>query len=397
MKVTFVISNHIGVNTGVGGHYRSLLAVASELKCSILIVVLGDAMPPVFNGIENVEFINTKSKSQSEQVRTLTFHATGSSIIHTYDYNASIIGMFTSAKLRIPMVVTKPGGQLWRKSRLPWKHMVIFTKADEVNIQSRFLAPKSLRLIPNRVTERSPSYFRSLNPFDHANPDTLKIICIARFSAQNLIRFAQSINLLKELNAIGVKTELALIGINQEIEVLDEVRKLAAGQNVYFRTEKEYTVDASRSIGFADISVASGRAVAEALCARTLIFFPVGQARIPCLLTPDNYDLAASHNFTWRTPYCDLTSEDYSLRKMLSLSLSERLRLIQWGKATFTRDYSARVGADKLHNLYMSVNKPESLTSCYARLALRKLELSVKKKFMYYGFDSPSAKKFIQQ
>lgn len=359
MRVVFLISCVGGVNSGVGGHYRSLLAIAHAIGLPYRIIVIGDLIPEAFRAETDVYLVPNQKKflATTQKVHDVLGAA---KILHAYDYSAAKVAISVSIRSNLPLVVTKAGGRPWSRAVLPFKHMIVFTKQDYELLQRHIFAPRELAMIPNRVTPKRQAHYYQKNVFNQCGDRVVKILCIARFQKANIYRFHAAFKLTNALKATGRNVHLTIVGAVQEQSILDEVSKEAGGGDVTVLTDPEYTADASICLGSADLVVASGRAVGEALECEKFIFFPVDGESLPCFLFSKTYDIAETYNFTARTPKGGCIDSLSSLRAFLSFSETDRLHHTRWSKKKFEERFSAGYGAERTLAFYQLVFKEEN-------------------------------------
>lgn len=358
MYVTFLISCRAGKNSGVGGHNRSLIEIAHAIDQPYRIIVIGDFVPEPLKHDRNVNLVSEQrnSRATAEKIHRLIQETY---LLHAYNYRAATVGMFMSMRMKVPLVVTKAGGMPWSKAVLPWQHMIVFSRQDYDRLSNHIFAPRKLALIPNRVSPQAESHFQKHDAFTQCGNGIIKILCIARFHEMNLYRFHAALQLGEAFRKSGLKAHVTIVGAVQNKTTLDSIVRLSANTETTLLTDPKFTKDASVCLGSADVVVASGRAVGEALQCGKLIFFPVKENSLPCLLSPETYNVAEANNFTARTPVGGTVDPDSAFVRFVASSREEKLALSSWGKRIFEERFSTNTGAKKTIDFYNMVSGPE--------------------------------------
>lgn len=369
MTVYFFISSVAGRHSGKGGHYRSLLDMAEQLSITYKIIVLGNLMPDAYIGRGSIELCALENTSSRKEAKHLLRKVTDASVLHCYDNEAAHIVMHISNKLKIPLVVTKPGGEIWPRRVLPWKNMIVFQRSDYSYFTSARISPTNIALIPQRVSPlREPSSQR-INPFgEDVAPGIVRIICIARFTALHHEKIMQAINLRRHLLAIGIESKVALVGTIHDLDTYNSIKEVIGDDDgIIVLTGDAFTYGAAELIKFSDFVVASGRSVPEALRCGKLVFVPVKDSAIPCMLVASNYDQSAFHNFTSRAAQSSELSPTERLKEYFLMSDSGRLRISAWAVDCFHERHSAVKGAEETQKFYDTLRGGESGAICLFR------------------------------
>ena len=325
--IVFFVLCMSDTNTGMGGHYYSLLHTATELErmgepCRI--VVFGDMRPRALAGRDH-DFYPRTDAGMAQFKRDFAPRMPQVRVFHAF---SELTGAFCQGPLREygkPFVVTKPGKppMSWRRDR--FRNMVFFQQSEfdaERRLAGRW-GVYNPALIPNRI---SPALIRGTgrtSPF--GGGAGLKILRIGRINATYNGVVRQSVNLMRRLQSLGHDAELAVVGTVEDPAALDDLR--AEGwADVTLRTTEDFTRDAVQLIPFADIVVGIGRGAMEATVHRKPTFVSGTDPALPIFLDDASFPAALAHNFSQRTPATGPCAPEAAFARFLPLLESEAAR-----------------------------------------------------------------------
>jgi hypothetical protein len=365
--VVFFIGCFEGENTGRGGHYYSLLAMAKAIDCEYKIVVVGDFFPEPYKKEKNVVFINYRRFEAFKFNPHKDILLGDVSIVHAYDASSAIFASKLSAYKKVPLVVTKPGGSPLKNYSLAFENMVVFHGQDkDVLLKRRLSKPRNIELIPNRVLKPdNRSFCKRVNPFPSDSKVLFNIIRIARIGTMHKESISQSISLFKRLESEFGKgcVYLAIVGHVKDNNVFQDLKNEGAfSTSIKFYTSDEYCVNSSELIAYADIVVGTGRSFMEGVAYGKFVFFPVKDSELPCFATPDSYDVAFYKNFSSRVSCDDGLNIENSFSYFLSLTYCSKKRndYLEWLEYIFRKDHEVCFGAKKMRLLYNKLKKKKS-------------------------------------
>lgn len=361
--IQYYISCWQGVNSGAGGHYQSLRAIALHIGQPFRITVLGDKAPLALQDLPGVQQLALPRWQ-------LPFAARGRAglpdILHAFDAPSALHAAALSLRHGIPMVCTKPGGAQDRSRRRLWQNNIVFHQDDLTDFQARSQNGQQVWMIPQRVLpppDRSPRP----DPFQGVPKDHLRILCISRLAAEYRPKLMQAIALRRAIAAAGGKSTLAIIGYPQDKALTRDLRDLSC-DGLILLTDETSCKASAEYLPHCDIALGAGRSLMEALSLGKYCFLPAPGKDLPCFLTPQNYQAAKDSNFSGRG--MDLSDQD------IAAGLTEfSIRLqdpsyAEFGRSAFARDFKADTGAQLHAQIYNGDLRPELATTFLRNAAL---------------------------
>lgn len=348
MKIAYVISAVSSDNTGMGGHYRSVLTLCESLKekgVDVTIFTLGDIFPPPFIQ-EKVPVVHVKFHGLLKLYRDFlnavsTYNPTH---LHAYDNKSFFFARLCARKLNRPVFLTKPGGPN-RNRFFPFcRDIIVFSRENgDFLAKRRNLAKASFHHIPNRVTfpKQAIDKVRSLQErLEILDSETvvLRICRIGNYYRQSIL---QTINLGLALKNSGIACRVIIVGYVQDKSVFEEITTIAANSAVRIDviTDPIYTQRASEIISIADLVVGTGRSLMEAATLGRICFTPILASKTPALVDASNYSQLEATNFSERNEVLGFSSEK-DTDKVLHL-LSEKSTLLEY------KEYITKIAEDR--------------------------------------------------
>lgn len=368
--VLFLIGCFKPFNTGSGGHYYSLLQMATSLKRENCIVVVGDFYPPVYEP-GTAALVHSSFQDRMSADIGSAVDLSSVSVVHSYDMPTSMLGCKLASVLGVPHVHTKAGGPPIKKWSLSYAHQIVFHRADYdfFNTRRPLLKPRRLGFISNRVCAPLPPAESRPVPLFQQNPDAIKIIRICRIGETYKSTVMQSIALLQRLRERQVNAVLAIVGKIEEQSVFSEITSSIAGlDGAQIYTDPHFTANASELVEQADVVVGTGRGFMEGMSHGKVMFFPVAGESLPCFATSDNYEVAFYHNFSTRIPRSALTDPAILFEEFIALiDANDFEGYARFSKQRFHDDHFIDVGAQKLEQFYASGLSPETPRTYFLR------------------------------
>ncbi|MFD0848391.1 glycosyltransferase [Sphingosinicella xenopeptidilytica] len=303
MRITLLICVP---KAGVGGHYHSLCATAEALASAghdINVISIGYQQSPVVSKLS--ERISRQHIQLSWPLAllplrrcTAAIRITMPDVIHAFDVYAYLFARIAATKLRIPAILTKCGGPKPRTHFPRGEQLIVYSGED-----FRYFSGKwnNIHLLPNRVT---PFAFDTtlMQRLEACLPHTytLRLLRISRIGNYYEKTLRDTMRLLDILRSKNIDACLLIVGAIYEGSAFARLRSVAS-EHVFFITDQEFTQDAKRVLGVADIVVGTGRSLMEAAVAGRAVLAPLRNLDIPILITRDNVDVFLDKNFSERT------------------------------------------------------------------------------------------------
>ena len=325
--IGFIVSCFAYNNTGKGGHYYTVHTIFREIQKhrKAVLIVIGDFKPVAIDtSAEGVRFFRVGRTIKHEHIIKLTAYLRELNIqvLHAFDTYAFLFCRLATRFSNIRMVTTKCGG--------PPPHFhyypdicpdTVFSAEDQAYFQRRAgrFKVKPPLLIPNRVSEPkdmkpSPDLKELPAP---ANPDSIKVLRIARIYRAYEKSIFQTIALTEALRANGLAVALYIVGYIQDMNTYKRVKCAMTSSDVLL-TDDHYTRHASRHLKAVDIAVSTGRGVMEASIYEKIVMCSVHDSDYPFLLDATNMAHFFHYNFSSRAPKPDI-SEQRNLENLLKL------------------------------------------------------------------------------
>ena len=317
MRVILLISNFSKMNTGIGGHYYSVLATAealAEAGHAVRVVCIGDRPSPVLSRWESgvCDFIPVNARKTAmflPQFRTLISEFKPD-VIHGFDMNASLFGRIAALLSRTYYAHTLCGG----KAPKGWRHfpfvrnLVVYSAELQEHFRDAFARDdRNLALIANRVRavtspEERLSLFR-----EHITPGALVILRISRIHPYFERSIRQTLSLGKLLRSQGVKCQVVILGHASDAGSMERIKAILPEEDRLV-SDPELAHNAKELNGAADWVVGTGRSFMEAASLGKVMLCPSADQDLPILITPQTFDAAFAANFSERVTV-DLSEE----------------------------------------------------------------------------------------
>lgn len=367
--ILYLIGCQERANTGRGGHYHSLRTLAAHIGIENRIRVFGDFFPPVLADLRGGSGGDSGGGDDIDPVRLYDDRRDGPEricveepelmarvrLVHAFDLGVGFIGNRLATRLRVPFVVTKPGGPV-RPSAPVFRHMIVFHRADYDFLRGRgVLAPRRIALIPQRVAAPPPAAPARPDPFAAAPPGALRILRIARIGAFHRRSIAQTLALGRHLRALGFETHVAIVGHLEDAAVLrDLLGDRPEGVSVH--TDETMTREAAELLPHADVVVGAGRSFIEGMAAGKRMFFPVAEGALPCFATERTYGPAFEENFSERVAI-PAPEREAAMGRFLDTcrDAGARERSEDTMRRLFRHDHAIETGAEKTRAFYRTL------------------------------------------
>lgn len=370
MKIAYFIHNF---GHGRGGHFFSLKEIRGHMPNPGELLVIGDKDTPIFDG-KNY-FIDFKSgyfNALKKAKKILKYK--GITHLHSFDYQSLIFCNVLSYFCHIPHIHTKPGGPSPKVYFPLVRYLTIFSKEDLKSFKSRrnyFL--EKISLISNRVTPFN--FNKKLQEEIRFKAGEKKIVLrITRISEKYIFSIFQTIELSRWLNQNGINSIPVIVGVIQEKSAYLKLIKYIGDGEVLIFTEDKYTVNGKAILGCGDFVVGTGRSFMEAAFAKTILFAPSENMKLPIFVTSENYNLVAHSNYSGRGIYEDCRRSAEKLFQCINKS-SVRSEYDRRIKEIYLRDFDIGNGISSYLETYNLAVKPDNviiLTSNVIFLFLRK-------------------------
>ena len=320
--IVFLMSSYSTLNTGVGGHYRSLKEIVSLLEGDfhVRVFTYGDVPSPVlatldcYRHVEAPHVLNPRTWRALRKIRTepdirqadeVLYISVGD--LHTYVPILFCLGLGSG-----PVALVKPGGPMFNHcymfNGLP---LMVFQRQD-YNRFAGYDSDRPLMMAPGRVSPPpyDDEYLRVAVPRLLSNPEQrLRLLTICRVAEEKSGSLAIMYGALAGLGSQVSDLESVHIGILQSRSVLEDLERYPLGFSHQILVADEVVDTAARAAHACDLFVGLGRCVMEAMALGKVAFVPVndhhGAPRLVAV-TPDNWRVFQNHNFTDRTPIAEL-------------------------------------------------------------------------------------------
>lgn len=326
MNIIYIISCFKNTNSGVGGHYHSMIATATALSTqhAVQIVSIGNLIPKVLSKqsipFKHVYFQLNKIKNSLREIREALLSA---DVIHCFDSDCFFWVRLLKIDQELPVILTKAGGPNPKRHFPKCDYLILYSQE---NLQWFRAKPKFLNtqieLIPNRVSlnpTHSNPYNETDTPLWPAYEQGIKIICIARINQSKIHQLIGSIEVLKEFITKGTKASLCIIGRVEEDAALRILESQIQDIPATILTGENFTNLASRFLIQADIAIGAGRGLMEASAASCVVFCSTRYQRLPIPFTSATAEILGVHNFSDRNTAHNEFGETFSAQYIARL------------------------------------------------------------------------------
>lgn len=300
-----------GGKSEIAGHHFSVRDIAAAFEASdihvdiVLIVSDRNQKSAAFQQVPHHKFetgtVGLAAVSRLNRlIKTLNPDA-----VLCFDEFAVRIAILATPFKRELIIAVKPG---WVNSNT-WTNgvqkFILFTK-ENFDFYKRTKRYEGVELfyIPNRVA--APAHnelirgllIQSIPKLKHSS---IIVMCPVRIDTNKGKIIESAIQLHRELSE-NQSVELVIIGANQHPYYLEQLkRKYGDHHNIHFCCENFLVTRLSEVIGAADIVVAAGRTVAEALLLGKTTYVVQTDGELPALVGSDNFQQLHYSNFTGRS------------------------------------------------------------------------------------------------
>src|SRR5690606_14380043 len=291
---------------GLGGHYRSLLSIASASKkfgYDVCVINFGKTENKLFITSE-IPIINIDI---SESEREILLHLRSLSIlsdyytIHCFDTGS----FYYLSKVSKRIILTKCGGRNPRYFYPYSRYLTVFSEEDYVffNKNKRY-SSSCIKMISNRVESFDVDYEKIdlLRNRMRIQPDDFVILKISRITNYYFEHLKQAVELKKAVKRDNVK--LLIVGAAHELDVFDKLNRIAGdNKDITIITEDYFTKNAKDILGICNLYIGSGRSLMEATSLGLPVATHVSNGNIPVLVDTENYLEFLRTNFSGRSQH----------------------------------------------------------------------------------------------
>lgn len=301
MRVAYLISCFHPYNTGNGGHYYSLMTIASAYRrchrdVEIKVFSFGNRIPSALRNFEgDWQHVNIGPSNILSAGHAVSEWKPD--VIHAYDRRSLYFGRRAAARLGVPVVFTKPGGPNARY--LPVADRNIFFSKENFDFYSKRHLEYCPRfaLVPQRTSPASPDIDRLALLKEILPSGKTRILRISRIGEYYRNSIEQTIWLAQKLRESGIPSSAVIIGTVESSEVADRLRASLHADDAMIN-DPLFTNKAAALISVADFVVGTGRGFMEAAMAGLPTLCPSQSG--PVLLTEESLSLLSEKNFSSR-------------------------------------------------------------------------------------------------
>jgi len=329
-SVIFLVSSLKGVNTGIGGHYRSIKEISDLLSSELDVDVLtwGDVPSPVFDGDPRYRHIHTCSPFSPNGI-----HGLRKAVRHIIDGRSerrvtlvtvgwmfSCISALAATGLRVRHVHLKPGGDAARHPRLLAGISVAVFHLKDYDVYRQLEPNRHMALVPGRVTPPAfdQEYLGKATVPDRG-PGRVAIATVMRIASDKRRPAMMLHRALSHMTspAIAERISFTHLGTVQDEALLRDIQAIQIPFPRYMVSDAASTESGPKYLHSQDVFVGIGRGVMEAMSLGKPSFIPVdGPDGIPaiCAVTSANWKTFLRENFTHRTAYSELLEAGEMIR-----------------------------------------------------------------------------------
>jgi len=331
-NIIFYYSSRIGINTGRGGAYYSMLAHRKQLMSVYNTLLLHQnslSHSTILDGMEDLVYGKGSVFNSLFKVYSF-FSSKRPAVFFSYsNRDFTIYIRFLCKLFNCKYIYVKAGGPNYLLNQY-FSNVIFFMKENLDHCKGK--GYKNAFLISNRVDPVNVNYER-LNQFDLSNySEFIKILRVSRINKVYKEVFEATINQHIALQNKGIRVLTHLVGYPEDSEVTafltDKVKDI---KDIDLLTEDKYTVNAVDLIPLYDIIVGIGRGFWEAVSLNKFVLGYTNNCSYPILVNEDNISTFKEYNFSARVrvsapePFLDSLSVyyDHNLNKSYRNGMSK--------------------------------------------------------------------------
>lgn len=315
MIIAYFISSQNKKNSGIGGHYYSLIATANAMSKTneVFVVHIGviDSL-----ALENSD-LKVYSYKTNSPLSIKTYFSVlklikelKPDVLHSFDSRAYFWVRLLSKKTKIPSILTRCGGKV-PLDYFPYApQLVLYSKENLHYFRSKKkLKETDIYFIPNRVFSflTNQDKINNIKQLYGLNAYEFVFLRITRIGKTYSSSTHQLINLVKQLRVDGHNVCLLLVGKVEDVSIKNYL--VAIADNVIIIDNPFYTVNAKEIIEVADIVLGTGRGFMEAASKGSVMLAPCKNRKYPIVVNNNNFERIFHYNFSERYDEKALTNE----------------------------------------------------------------------------------------
>jgi hypothetical protein len=300
-NIIFYYSSRIGMNTGRGGAYYSMLAHRKQLMSVYNTFLLHQnslSHSTILDGMEDLVYGKGSIFNSVFKVYSF-FSSIRPKVFFSYSNRTFTIYIRFLCKLfRCKYIYVKAGGPNYLMKQY-FSNVIFFMKENLDYCKG--MGYKNAFLISNRVDPVDVNYER-LDQFDFSDyRDCIKILRVSRINKVYKEVFEATINQHIALQDKGIRVLTHLVGYPEDSEVTAFLAdKIKDTKDIYLLTEDRYTVNAVELIPLYDIIVGIGRGFWEAVSLNKFVLGYSNNCNYPILVNATNISTFKEYNFSTR-------------------------------------------------------------------------------------------------
>lgn len=363
-----ITASSFATSNPLGGHYRSAAAIADLLHKNYDVILLnpGTKPSPVMqvDGIETVFLKGSPECPGQLRIRIAALMRERKvRAVLAFDQKAGELMRPLARRMKVGLVLVKPGGGQPRLYYTKAKHNIVFMATDKIWLEKVNPKNSCVQQIAGRVymPPQDLEAQAELRARIGLLEDEIAIVRIGRIEPHYGAVNRAAIALAARLRSLGIPARLVIIGTAESADEYAALSLLKAPQDQIV-CDKRYTDRASKLLGMFRYSVGTGRGFMEAASMGHVMFCASQDPRhgLPLLVTEKNFQGFFNDNFSPRiTPDID---EEANLMRILDLfqdparqcELSTAAR--RWYEIHFSAETSRQNYIDVIEN---AVRNPE--------------------------------------
>ena len=303
-----VVASSFSSSNVYGGHYRSASAIAGLMQHDYDVILLnpGTSPSPVMQvrGVETVFYAGNPECPGPLRARIAELMRRESvRAVVAFDQKAGELMRPLARRMKVGLVLVKPGGGQPRLYYTKMDHNIVFMAADKKWMEARNPPRSSVLMAAGRTDEPEQDLAAqaALRAEVGLSDSDMAILRIGRIEPHYGAVNRSALMLAAQLRSEGLPARLVMVGTAENAEEHAALTRLKGPEDAILVAER-FTNRASKLLGMFRFNVGTGRGFMEAAAMGQVMFCGSQDSahKLPLLVTDDNMHRFFEDNFSPR-------------------------------------------------------------------------------------------------